>query len=74
MKKSILFSLAAAMFGASAQANVSKQSKHEINPPPEVDQMDSNFFLRTSNGPIFHPTKSQKIKNKVNRLRRGIKK
>ena len=72
MKKSIIAALATAMFGATTTAQAKNVKIEE--PYKDATAMDSNFFLRNNSGPIYHPTRSQKIKNKVNRLRRGIKK
>ncbi|RTK92997.1 MAG: hypothetical protein EKK64_10885 [Neisseriaceae bacterium] len=82
MKKSIITSLAAALFGASTQARTASQSMNQVKNQNVIEEEASKSYSRPtghvyfgpSYSPIYFPSRSQKIKNKVNRLRRGIKK
>ena len=79
MRKSIL-ALTAAMFGLASQTANASKSMNQVNNTIEQDSIpfegrpSAPTFYGPSYSPIYWPTKSQKIKNKVNRLRRGIKK
>lgn len=82
MKKSIITSLAAAIFGVSTQARTASQSMNRVKNKNTIEEQSSKYegresvatFYGPSYSPIYFPTKSQKIKNKVNRKRLGIKK
>lgn len=79
MRKSII-ALAGAMFGLASQAEQASKSMNQVKNNFEQDSIpfegrpSTPTFYGPSYSPIYWPTKSQKIKNKVNRLRRGIKK
>ena len=82
MKKSIITSLDAALFGASTQARTASQSMNQVKNQNTIEEQASKHELGSSTpmyfgpsySPIYFPSRSQKIKNKVNRLKRGIKK
>jgi len=78
MRKSII-GLAAAMFGLASQAEQASKSMNQLkNETEQSHKFDGRpsapTYFGPSYSPIYFPSKSQKIKNKVNRLRRGIKK
>lgn len=79
MRKSIL-AVAAAMFGLASQTeNTSKsmnQAKKEFEQGsiPFEGRPSASTYFGPSYSPIYFPSRSQKIKNKRNRLRLGLKK
>jgi hypothetical protein len=82
MKKSIITSLAAALFGVSTQARTASQSMNQVKNENTIEEQASKHdgrasaitYFGPSYSPIYFPSRSQKIKNKVNRLRRDVKK
>lgn len=80
MKKSVLTTLAAAMFGMASQGKTNSTTMNQVKNDFEKESIpyegrpNTPMFYGPSYSPIYSPSRSQKIKNKVNRLRRGIKK